>query len=75
MIPYAPPSRPNKVDDSELKEIALRFTEALIRSWDWKQPMSGRRFPKMGLGMAQEFQRLYNKGENIFEEKNDESGT
>ena len=70
-----PPVRPNEVDDYELKEIALRFTEALIRSWDWEQPIPARRFPELGLGMAQEFQRLYNKGENIFKEKRDKSGT
>jgi hypothetical protein len=56
-----PPLRPNEITELEVKELAIRFTEALIKSWDFKVSVDVKKFAGWGLTIAQHLQDEYNK--------------
>lgn len=55
-----PPVCPNKITDREVKDLAIRFTEALIKSWDVKVSVNVKQFAEWGL-TAQHLQDKYNQ--------------
>lgn len=56
-----PPVCPNKITDLEVKDLAIRFTEALIKSWDFKVSVNVKQFAEWGLTIAQHLQDKYNQ--------------
>jgi hypothetical protein len=56
-----PPVCPNKITDLEVKELAIRFTEALIKSWDFKVSVNTKQFAEWGLTIALHLQDKYNQ--------------
>lgn len=63
------PVCPNKITDLEVKELAIRFTEALIKSWDFKVSVNTKQIAEWGLTIALHLQDKYNQ------RLNDEPGT
>lgn len=64
-----PPVCPNEITELEVKELAIRFTEALIKSWDFQVPVDTKKFAEWGLTIAQHLKDVYNQ------RLNDEPGT
>ena len=59
-----PPVCPNEITEREVKELAIRFTEALIKSWDFKVSIDIRKFAEWGLTIASHLQDVYSKRQN-----------
>lgn len=51
----------NKITEREVKELAIRFTEAMIRSWDFNISVDVKKFAEWGLTIAQRLQDKYNQ--------------
>ena len=52
---------PNKITEREVKELAIRFTEAMIKSWDFNISVDVKNFARWGLTIAQHLQDQYNQ--------------
>lgn len=61
LMKTVPPECPNKITEREVKELAIRFTEAMIRSWDFKVSVDVKKFAEWGLTIAQHLQDKYNQ--------------
>lgn len=61
-----PPVRPNEISELEVKELAIRFTEALIKSWDFSVSVNVRKFAEWGLTIASHLQDVYNQRQNDY---------
>lgn len=61
LIRTVPPVCPNEITEREVKELAIRFTEAMIRSWDFKVSVDVKKFAEWGLTIAQHLQDKYNQ--------------
>lgn len=55
------PVCPNEITEREVKELAIRFTEAMIRSWDFKVSVDIKKFADWGLTIAKHLQDEYNQ--------------
>ena len=64
MLPPDPPPKKNEISECEVKELAIRFTEALIKSWDFKVSIDIRKFAEWGLTIASHLQDVYSKRQN-----------
>ena len=56
-----PPVCPNEITELEVKELAIRFTEAMIRSWNFDISVDVKKFAEWGLTIAQHLQAKYNQ--------------
>lgn len=61
LIRTVPPVCPNEITEREVKELAIRFTEAMIRSWDFNVAVDVKKFAQWGLTIAQCLQDKYNQ--------------
>lgn len=61
LIKTVPPVCPNEITEREVKELAIRFTEAMIRSWDFNIQVNVKKFAEWGLIIAQHLQDKYNQ--------------
>ena len=59
-----PPVCPNEITEREVKELAIRFTETMIRSWDFKVSVDVKKFAEWGLTIARHLQDKYNQSLN-----------
>lgn len=60
-----PPVCPNEITEREVKELAIRFTEALIKSWGFNGSVEVKKFAEWGLAIACHLQDKYNQRRNV----------
>lgn len=51
----------NKITEREVKELAIRFTQDLIRAWDFNIAVDVKKFAEWGLTIARHLQDKYNQ--------------